>query len=300
MSNRSGIGDRIMDIILMYTFAQHLNCELYLLWNDESYHLMGDNNNYASKMRFQKTPYRSEDFKYKNLIKYISFPNNLNFINELQMFEMKNNNNNFIFPHYLGMQYSPFTFLDKFIPEYTYTDTDKNIFIKNYLDNFSNIKFKNIPPKLIDLFTNKKIITVHLRRSDKVNNDPDAVGVNLNEIKNLDIITEKIINYFINQGLIDIFFVSDEKKVKYEYYEKFKTKCNALIYDTDDISQTYIDLYCIAFSYKIIMSQNFSAFSLLGSFINQTELYYIYNNYYLNKLKFNRFNHIKSITELNL
>ena len=35
-SNKSGIGDRLMDLILVYTYSQYLNCErLYLTWNEE-------------------------------------------------------------------------------------------------------------------------------------------------------------------------------------------------------------------------------------------------------------------------
>jgi len=68
VSNRSGIGDRMMDIILMYTFAYHLNAKLYLNWSDSSKMLMGDKTNINSVLRHEKTPYRAEDFKFKNFI----------------------------------------------------------------------------------------------------------------------------------------------------------------------------------------------------------------------------------------
>lgn len=54
VSNRSGIGDRMMDIILMYTFAYHMNAQLYLNWSESSKMLMGDETNLPSIIRHEK------------------------------------------------------------------------------------------------------------------------------------------------------------------------------------------------------------------------------------------------------
>jgi hypothetical protein len=117
----------------------------------------------------------------------------------------------------------------------------------------------------------------------------------VNELENLDSLTEKFCNYFISKGEKNILFVSDETQIKLKYYQKFKTKCNAIIINVEPVLQTYIDLYCLANASIILLSQKFSAFSLFASCINQSDLYYIYSSPILEA-----YNHTKHISTLNL
>jgi hypothetical protein len=293
LSNKSGIGDRMMDIMLMNTFANFIDAKLYLNWSDSEKMLMGNKTNIPSIIRHEKTPYRSRDFKFKNFTKFLELPNDINFVSELEIIKLSKSTNTINFCDYLGMQYSPHAFLDKYLTPLP--SEERTRFIENYMQNFKLIKFKNIPSDIINLFVNTEITAIHLRRSDKVVVNPDKVSISIDEVENLDKITEAFCNYLISKGKKNILFVSDEKEVKLKYLEKFKHKCNAIIINVDEILQTYVDLYCLAHAECILMSQKFSAFSLFASCINQTKLYYIYSNPILES-----YNHTVNISTLNL
>jgi len=293
MSNRSGIGDRMMDIMLMYTFANFIDAKLYLNWSDSEKILMGDKTNLPSIIRHKKTPFRSEDFKFNNFTNFFELPNDINFVSEFEIIKLSKSTNTINFYDYLGMQYSPHTFLDKYKPNLS--SAERTRFIENYIQNFKLIKFKNISSDIINLFVNNEIIAIHLRRSDKVVVNPDKESISIDEVEKLDTTTEAFCNYLISKDKKNILFVSDEKEVKLKYFEKFKNKCNAIIINVDEVLQTYIDLYCLAHSESILMSQKFSAFSLFASCINQTKLYYIYSNPILES-----YNHTIHISTLNL
>lgn len=241
----------------------------------------------------KKTPFRSEDFKFKNFANFFELPNDINFVSEFEIIKLTKLKDTINFYDYLGMQFTPYTFLDKYQPNLSLEV--KQIFYETLMNNFHLIKFKNIPKDIINLFANNKIITIHLRRSDKVVVSPDKTAISVDELENLDEITEKFCNHFISKGYNNILFVSDEKEIKLKYYKKFKDKCNAIIINVDPVLQTYIDLYCLANSYIIFMSQKFSAFSLFASCINQKPLYYVYPYFILES-----YNHTKHISTLNL
>jgi len=293
LSNKSGIGDRMMDIILMYTFANFIDTKLYLNWSDSERMLMGDKTNLPSIIRHEKTSYRSRDFKFNNFTKFFELPNDINFVSEFEIIKLSKLKDTINFYDYLGMQYSPHAFLDKY--QLNLSLEVKQIFYETLMNNFHLIKFKNIPIDIINLFVNNEITAIHLRRSDKVIVNPDKESISIDEVENLDKITEAFCNYLISKGKKNILFVSDEKEVKLKYFEKFKNKCNAIIINVDEVLQTYIDLYCLAHSESILMSQKFSAFSLFASCINQTKLYYIYSNPILES-----YNHTIHISTLNL
>ena len=58
---------------------------------------------------------------------------------------------------------------------------------------------------------------------------------------------------------------------------------NCVSFDGDDISQTYIDIYCLVHSKRILLSQSFSVFSMFSSLVNRTELYYLLEHKKMNE-----------------
>ena len=65
-SNKSGIGDRLLDLMLVYTYSQYLNCEkLYLHWTEDNVDMTGNKSIYST-IRREKTPFRSVDYLLKN------------------------------------------------------------------------------------------------------------------------------------------------------------------------------------------------------------------------------------------
>jgi hypothetical protein len=274
-SNLSGIGDRLFDLILVYTYAKYLNYNnIYLTWRIDQYDMIGTKSKY-SIIRKIKTPFREKDYLLDNLLNYLILPNDIIFLNKDELQNL-NNNNNFIFNEYMGVKYSVYTFLEKFLPNIDINE--KNNFENMYFQNFQKIQFKNIPENIIETFKNNEIVTIHLRRGDKVDDDQQVNGITNNELINLNMITEQFINKCISLNYINICFVSDKENVKNYFIEIFKKKCNIIVFKGDDISQTYYDIYCLTKSKINFLSQNFSVFSILSSMIGNINLYYVYNN----------------------
>ena len=272
-SNLSGIGDRIHDIILAYTYSKYIGCNrFYFHWKiientDSPAHIF--HNNIYGQIRKDKTPFRNKDYLENNLLNYIIFPDDIFFVSDEELEKLKNNENNennFLFNDYLGLSYSVYTFIDKFLLDEN--EDNKLKFIDMYYKNFNKINFKNIPEDIINIFENNEVITIHLRRGDKVVND-NGVSNNItyDDLNYVDNKTEEFINNCILLNYKNICFISDEKKVKDKYIEKFNDKCNIINIIGDEVSQTYYDIYSISHSKKVLLSQIFSAFSLTASLI---------------------------------
>jgi hypothetical protein len=275
-SNLSGIGDRLFDLILVYTYAKYIKCnKLYLTWKVNNDDMINNNSIYAI-LRKTMTPFREKDYLLENLLNYLILPDDIIFVSLDEINKLLRDKNNLIFNEYMGVKYSVYDFIDKYLSKLTIIQ--KNIFIESYYENFKKIKFKNIPNSMIDIFNNNNIITIHLRRGDKVvddNNSSNNIGNK--DVETLNMNTEKFINKCISLNYKNICFVSDEEKVKTHFINKFKTICNVITFNGDEISQTYFDLYCLSHSKKILLSQKFSVFSILASMIGSVDLYYIFD-----------------------
>jgi len=275
-SNLSGIGDRLFDLILVYTYSKYLNYDkLYLSWKINNNDMIYNDNPYAIA-RKEKTRFREKDYLLENLLNYLILPDDIIFVTPEELNDM-NNDNNYCFNEYMGLKYSVFTFIDKFLSNIDINE--KQIFINIYYENFKKITFKNIPLEIINYFKNNKIITIHLRRGDKsVDNIEHNLGVTNKDLIELNTITENFINKCISLNYKNICFVSDEQIVKQEFIQKFKNKCNIIDFKGDEISQTYYDIYCLTHSSINFLSQNFSVFSMLSSMIGGVKLYYVYEH----------------------
>ena len=277
-SNLSGIGDRLFDIIQVYSFAKYIGCEkLYLEWRFDENDMASDRDIYTIT-RMTKTPFRKYDYLFENLIQFIKLPDDILFVSKNVLNNLVEQENNIIFSQYLGMTYSLSTFIDTYLAHLN--SYEKNNFIEQYYNNFKKIEFKNIPENVVNCFKKNDIVTIHLRRGDKVIDDNgDCCGIRVAELENLNRITEEIVDKFINLGYKNICFVSDEKDVKSCFINKFNDKCNIINFISEnEIYQTYYDLYFLSHSKHIVMSQSFSVFSMLASLIGGTNFYYIYVN----------------------
>jgi hypothetical protein len=292
--NKSGIGDRLLDLILVYTYSKYLKYnELYLCWQTDSNLL--SKKYIHSYMRRIKTPFRDKDYLLHNLLKYINLPNDIIFVNKQKMDKLISEGN-YQFKRYMGLKYTVHTFIEKILPNIDKDDKDK--FIDSYYNNFKNITFNNIPENIITTFNNNEIVTIHLRRGDKVVDDNgESIGIRYSELDDLNKKTDDAINKCISLNFKNICFVSDEKKIRNQFIEKFKDKCNIFVFDGDDYSQTYYDIYCLVNSKFIILSQRFSVFSIFSSMIKNINLYYILDNNMIKK--FNEYSNIKKIGDLN-
>ena len=275
--NLSGIGDRIFDLILVYTYANFLNYDkIYLHWRNNNNDIVDANDIYHIA-RKTLTPFREKDYLLENLLNYLLLPKNIIFVTLDEINKLKNDSSNFIFDNYMGLQYSVYDFINIFL--INITNQQKYEFINSYFENFKKIKFNNIPDDIIDKFNNNEIITIHLRRGDKVIDDNCTTNnIDNQNLESLNNNTELFINKCILLNYKNICFVSDEESVKKKFINKFKDKCNIINCEGNNISQTYIDLYCLSKSKKILLSQKFSVFSMLSSMIGSVDYYYIYND----------------------
>lgn len=253
----SGLGDRLLDIFTLYAYSRFLKYEnFYLYWSEE---------NITER----------QCLKRENLFNYIEFPKNIHFVSKKQIDFLCSDNNNYVFNDALGAT-SLFLFQDKYIKNKNDFDVFKNI----YYESFNLIKFINIPDYVRNIFeNNKNITTIHLRRTDKVNNTPDAHGVDNKELNFLNNKTVSFIEQKIKEDNI-ICFISDENIVKNNYINLFKNIPGARILGfnfQDNTIQTFIDYYCLVHSKIIFMSQKFSTFSITSSLIKNNTLYYCFD-----------------------
>lgn len=265
----SGLGDRLLDIILLYSYSKLLQCDkLYLHWS----------NAYWCRKCLLIDIFN----------KFIKLPDNIIFVDKYTLDNLSNDKNNIKYVSDMGAMS-----INYFINKNNITNTDN--FKKIYFNSFNEIFFNNIPNDIVDLFNKIDIVTIHLRRSDKVNTSPGAHGVMNDEFKYLNDKTNKFIDECINNNLINICFISDDINIKNEYINKYKNKCNVISFEYDHNSQVYIDLFCLSKSKINFLSQKFSTFSIVGSLINKNcILYYPFNygrmyNYDNIEYKFNEY-----------
>lgn len=287
-SNLSGIGDRLLDIMLVLTYANYLDYDkIYLHWRVNNNDMIGDKS-YYSKLRREKTSFRGVDYLLNNSQNYLTLPSSINFVENDELEKLKNDNNNYNFKEYLGLKYNLYSFMNH------YNIKDKKRFEKLYFDNFKKINFKNIPDEIIKYFKNNDVVTVHLRRGDKVAINDDAnYGIKISNLDNLNNLTLKKIKLLQKKGFKYFNFVSDEKNTRDYFINILKSELECKYFDGDEISQTYFDLYSIAHSKKILLSQVYSSFSIFASMINKVELNYFNENSKIND--FSKHKHINKI-----
>jgi hypothetical protein len=287
-SNLSGIGDRLLDLMLVLTYANYLGYdEIYLHWKVDNNDMIGDKS-YYSKLRREKTSFRGVDYLLNNLQNYLTLPSTINFVENDELEKLKNDKNNYNFNEYLGLRYNLYSFMNHYKIE------NKKKFEKLYFENFNKIQFKNIPDEIINYFKNNDVVTVHLRRGDKVAINDDAnYGIKISNLDNLNNLTLKKIKLLQKKGFKYFNFVSDEKNTRNYFINILKSELECKYFDGDEISQTYFDLYSIAHSKKILLSQVYSSFSIFASMINKVELNYFNENSKIND--FSKHKHINKI-----
>ena len=255
----SGLGDRLLDIMLLYSYSLYTCCSgVYLHW---------EYNNSFHQSR--------QCLKLEHLHTYMEFPTNIHFVTKDTLTELSNDSDTILFKDIVGAD-SIYGFINRHIP--TISLTEQQALVETYFNAFKQIKFRNMPPEITHIFDTQAIITVHLRRTDKVNNIIAAHGVSMNELEFLDTKTEDYILSRIKQGR-SICIISDDMSIKHQYINKYKDMGKIIYFDTgDQVTQTYYDYYCLAHSDEILMSQKFSTFSITASLIGKKkQLFYIFD-----------------------
>lgn len=271
-STLSGLCDRLNDILILSTYAKIKNKILKFNYRSQPFE-----NSIQENLR---PSYRKQDYLLENLIKYIKLSENIIIYNENEIITFNKDEDEY-FDNYLGGCYSPITFYNNFSSNLCSREKFIEIFYnqtKQILFNFN-----------IDLSKYDKLVSVHLRRTDKVSNFTNGHhGIKIEELNDLDNITYDIIQKFINKGYKNFYFCSDDKEILKNYINKYNSQINVINNDLSDyisfntlegqIKSVYTDLYIMSCSKYIILSQKHSSFSLFASLINKSILIYIYDD----------------------
>jgi len=271
------LGDRLLDTVILSTFAKVLNADLYFPWKDCPFTIGGgDNPTYSYKDGENKTwdKVRFDDYKFENYTQYFNLPTNVK-INE------PINNPTHFFGDVLGGCTSPILFYKKYMSTLCSLDEFKKHF-RETMSEFTPTE------KLLSLVADKPKpdVSVHLRRTDKINTQGDYStfmtydGLNLLNEKTNEAIGK------LYDGKKSFYFSSDdiEERDRYQLlypnYIEHDTSCSA-------IEKTYIDLYMLSISDYIILSQIHSNFSVFASYINESKLVYLYDSCLIVDQQFN-------------
>ncbi len=251
-STLSGLGDRLLDLILMATYSRIKYKKLILFWKEQP---KGKSD--TEKLR---PDYRWEDYKLENLLKYMSLPKNIVFLNDQKDYNNHDNNHNTeIFSHYLGGQYSPRVFHKLFLYEVCFYD----LFLSKLRDVCNEIHFKNLDTIEFEVVT-------HLRRTDKITDNLDCLGVSPKDLSKLETITLEMEKPFAN---FKKYTCTDDNQ-KDNQKDKQKNQKN----QTDQIKRTYQDLYTLTKAKIIIMSNNYTNFSMVASILGNNYVIYPFKN----------------------
>ena len=282
------LGDRLVDTMILSTYAKLINADLYFPWKDCPFTIGSENNpTYSYKPGENKTwdKVRFEDYKFENYSKYFNLPKNIK-INE------STDNITHYFNDILGGCVSPNLFYKRYASDLCTIEE----FNKLFRETMSEFKPTEI---LLDLVKNnqKPDVSVHLRRTDKINVLGDYSSFMTYEgLDRLNEMTKDAINKLDN-GNRSFYFSSDDVNERDKYHNSYP---NHIKHNTNctDVEKTYIDLYMLSISDYIILSQVHSNFSIFASYINDSKLIYLYDNCMIVSQEFNEnknFIHYKNL-----
>ena len=256
----SGIGDRLCDLLLLYSYVSIFDSELHFRWPQ-------------FPMKDIDVKHREEDIKLENVSKYIKMPQKI-FANS--PLNPSNNGNVCVFDRYVGGGFS----VEKFHKEYVQQDLPFEQY-KGSVENVSK-QFSFRDKKIIDYLSGipKEFTAFHIRRGDKVREgtENDGTYINTAELDHLDDITKKSIDLYSRPGGNTFFICGDEDEKNQPFIDYALLKKNK-VFTTPTMPKwigTYFDLAVLSKAKKIITSQRYSSFGRFASLIGGSELKTVY------------------------
>jgi hypothetical protein len=256
----SGVGDRLCDLLLLYSYVSIFDAELHFQWPQ-------------FPMKDIDVKHREEDIKLENVSEYIKMPEKI-FANS--PLNPSNDGNVCVFDRYIGGGFSVEEFYNKYV--------QKQVSLNQYKNSVRNVstRFRFHNKKIIDHLskTPKEFIAFHIRRGDKVREGTrnDGNYINTVELDHLDDITKKSIDFYSNPDTNTFFICGDEDKKNQPFIDYARSKQNK-VFTSPDVPKwmgTYFDLAVLSKAKKIITSQRGSSFSRFASFLGQSEFLTVY------------------------
>lgn len=237
----SGLGDRIIDIIYLLSFARIKKQKLCFYWPE-------------FKMKTIDASHRKKDILLDNIRQYINFPYDVVF-NEMPCDHEK-------YDSYLGAGADTRGFYQRFKDHCSFAEYERS-----YKSVVKDITFKDPILSYINTLP-EKFISFHIRRTDKVRPDThDGCFITNNELSGLNQLTHKAIKFYIEEGYNDFFLCSDADESKSEFIEHLQKENKNILTIPNNLEkwqQTFYDLAIMSKSKEIIISQRYSSFSILA------------------------------------
>ncbi len=265
-STLSGLCDRFIDLSLVATLCKLMKADLTVLWRT--------NSNFTEFQLKTWKKARFDDYKYELFSEYYTVPSNVRVINEEELSRI-NFSDYVIFNDYVGGVLHPQEFHKKYLSNVCSSE--------DFLEAYRQVVGEFRPTqKLLDLvkLDGKIDVAIHLRRGDKVSDNPDSLGVSSASLLDLDTMTKSCVDRIVSK-LNDptIFICSDDSRSIKDYEERYsKTGCNLFKVSDNitEIERTYVDLFLMTQSDVIVMSQNHTNFSLFASHVSGKKLIYFF------------------------
>ncbi len=251
----SGLCDRLVDILILLTYARVFGCRLAFQWP-------------GFKAKDIDTAHRTQDIKIENVLKYMRFPNDL--------LPTTDASTSCTFNKYLGGY------------------CDLGLFHRTYLEGECTferfMEFFEVTRK--DFGFNEEITTFlttipadfvsfHIRRGDKVRQENgDGTFIHERELDELNRLTYKAFDQYLNAGVKMFFICSDQDEKKVEFVEYVKSN-GAGTFDLPVSLQkwqtTYYDIAVMSKSQNIVTSNRHSSFSRFPAMIGNGKVDTVYS-----------------------
>tara|TARA_R110000868_G_scaffold328725_1_gene589552 strand:+ start:589 stop:1374 length:786 start_codon:yes stop_codon:yes gene_type:complete len=253
--SKSGIGDRLIDITLLYAYARLLGEKLYCNWID----YQGNDDQYVKHI---DAKHRLLDTKWEIISQYINLPPGIIINNNI----IQDN----IFNQILGGQYDCYQFFEKFVDSSKFELSTYLNSIKQTVNEFSFNINTGCPTPYIGL---------HIRRGDKVRNEfSDNAHILSDELYTLNALTFNAINVEL-KNYKNFYVCGDEDhktKIFIDYIEKIGGRVIKLPEMEKHIT-TFFDLLFLSKSKKVITSMKHSSFSKFAALLGDIEYVTVYN-----------------------
>ena len=267
-SSLSGLCDRFIDLFLMAAMARVLSSELIVPWKI--------NRNFGERQLRVWDKARFDDYKYENFSQYFHLPNSVKVMTE-EDFSQYDLTDHVYFSDYLGGIFTPTTFHQRHLGQICSFEAFDEAHRQVLAEFLPKQKLLDIIGQVPDLD-----LAIHLRRGDKVNENPNNVEISNDALQDLDEMTKTCADKIVSRNEISyVFICSDEESSTGEYEKRYSEMGHKIIKPSRSytrIERTYVDLFLLSKAKTIVMSQRHSNFSLFASQLHESKLVYFYPN----------------------
>ncbi len=239
----SGYGDRMMDLLLLASYARARNMRLYIRWQD-----------FPGMPDYSDIPeWRFQDTRLKNFLSFFRLPS------EVQIEYTSVANTAHEWKQYIGGTTSPTVFHERYIAGWFPIGLSEWLAIVDEVKSELKLKVTRYVPE-------RPYVTVHLRRTDKLRGVCETQIVK-DELALLNQETFAAIQTAKDSGYTDFYIATDDPSARGEYIAFIESIGCRVIAPANDhkLLSSYFDTWMMKSTSIIIASMRYSTFSLFPS-----------------------------------